>query len=115
MRKGYTPPAGSVFALQIGMSPDAIVQAVQHWSEDFIESPHPIFGGLPVCPFARAARLRGSIRFEVRPFDVHDTLEPAGGLMALVRDFAREEAAGQRETLFVIHPSPDAMPPQALE
>jgi hypothetical protein len=81
-----------------------IVDAVVRWSEEFIEQPHEIFGGLPVCPFARAARLKQTIRVEVRHFDLDDTLEPDGELMSLVREFAQDATAGHLETLFVIHP-----------
>ncbi len=97
------------------MSPEAIVQEVLRWSAEFIETPHPVFGGLPVCPFARAARLRDSIRFEVRGFDADDPLDADGDVMALVDGFARDEAAGRAETLFVVHPGRDAMTPAALE
>jgi hypothetical protein len=55
-----------------------LIDAVVKWSENFIEQPHEIFGGLPVCPFARAARLKETIRFEVRPFDLDDTLDAGG-------------------------------------
>ncbi len=97
------------------MSPEAIIQEVLQWSEEFIETPHPIFGDLPVCPFARAARLRDSIRFEVRAFAAEDPLEAGGDLMALVARFAADETAGRAETLFVVHPRRDAMPSEALE
>jgi len=53
-----------------------VIDAVVRWSEGFIEQPHEIFGDLPVCPFARAARLKQTIRFEVRRFCLDDTLEP---------------------------------------
>jgi hypothetical protein len=81
-----------------------VIDAVVRWSEGFIEQPHEIFGGLPVCPFARAARLKQTIRFEVRRFCLDDTLEPNGELMTFVREFAQDAAAGHLETLFVIHP-----------
>ena len=97
------------------MSPEAVVQEVLRWSEDFVETPHPIFGGLPVCPFARAARLRDSIRFEVLEFDADDPLDADGDLMALVAGFAGDPADGGAETLFVVHPRRDAMTPEALE
>ena len=93
----------------------AIVAEVLAWSANVLERPHPIFGGLPVCPFARAARLKDAIRFEVCPFSVDDPLDLDGGLLTLVTDFAREDAAGLRETLFVIHPERRAMSAAALE
>ena len=91
-----------------------VIAAVLKWSEDFIEQPHEIFGGLPVCPFARAARLKEAIRFEVRPFALDDPLEEGGELLSLVGEFARQAERGERETLFVIHPDA-AQPPQDLE
>ena len=66
----------------------AVLDAVLRWSEQFIEQPHEVFGGLPVCPFARAARLKQTIRFEIRPFALDDPLEFHGDIMALVREFA---------------------------
>ena len=71
-----------------------VIDAVVKWSEEFIEQPHEIFGGLPVCPFARAARLKQTIRFEVRRFDSGDPLEPDGDILTLVGEFADEFAAG---------------------
>jgi hypothetical protein len=97
------------------MAADAVVAEVLRWSEQFIESPHPVFGGLPVCPFARAARLRQRIRFEVRAFSSNDPLAIDGPLVRLIAAFAREEAAGAHETLFVVHPERAAMTSEALE
>jgi hypothetical protein len=81
-----------------------VVAAIVKWSQDVIEQPHDIFGRLPACPFARAARLKETIRFEVRSFSVDDPLDPGGEVMALVRDFSQQAEAGAVETLFVIHP-----------
>ena len=85
---------------------DDVIDAVVKWSEGFIEQPHEIFGGLPVCPFARAARIKQTIRFEVRPFALDDPLEPNGDILTLVREFVEETREGRLETLFVIHPDP---------
>ena len=81
-----------------------VLDAVLRWSEQFIEQPHEVFGGLPVCPFARAARLKQTIRFEIRPFALDDPLELDGDITGLVREFADQAASGTLETLFVIHP-----------
>jgi hypothetical protein len=91
-----------------------VIDAVVKWSEEFIEKPHEIFGGLPVCPFARAARLKQTIRFEVRRFDLDDPLDPHGDILTLVGEFAEESAAGGLETLFVIHPDPHQRLPDLL-
>ena len=92
----------------------AVLDAVISWSEQFIEQPHEVFGGLPVCPFARAARLKQTIRFEIRPFALDDPLELDGGIMALVREFADQAASGIFETLFVIHPDTQQALPDLL-
>jgi len=84
----------------------AVVDSVLKWSAEFIEQPDDIFGGLPVCPFAQAARLKQTIRFEVRRFAFDDPLEPTGDILRLVREFIRQVRAGRFETLFVIHPDP---------
>ena len=40
---------------------------MEGWEDyiDFVERPHEKFGGLPVCPFAKQARLRGEYEFRV--------------------------------------------------
>src|SRR5438067_7207372 len=63
-----------------------VVDAVMKWSEDFIERPHAIFGGLPICPFARAARLKETIRFEVRSFAMDDPLDGDSDLFVIHPD-----------------------------
>ena len=94
---------------------DAIVAEMLAWSAGTLETPHSVFGGLPVCPFARAALLKGAIRFAVRAFSIDDPLESEGTLLDLIGDFAREEAAGGCETLFVIHPERHASSAAGLE
>jgi hypothetical protein len=81
-----------------------LVAAFLKWSEEFIEQPNDVFGGLPICPFARAARLKQTIRFEVRSFAMDDPLELGGALLALVSEFAEQTKIDGVETLFVIHP-----------
>lgn len=41
------------------------VDAMLQYMEEFIERPHPAFGGLPICPFAKGARQSGRILFVV--------------------------------------------------
>ena len=43
-----------------------IVRELTQYIIDFVEQPQPKLGNLPVCPFARKARLENRIRFEVR-------------------------------------------------
>jgi hypothetical protein len=91
---------------------DDVIAEMVRWSEDFIEQSHPIFGGLPICPFAKAARLKQSIRFEVLCFDAADPFEPDGRVMTLIGEFLED---GKLETLFVIHPEPARIGERALE
>jgi hypothetical protein len=38
-----------------------VTRDILTWSETFVEVPHPALGGWPPCPFARQARLRGTV------------------------------------------------------
>jgi len=38
-----------------------VAQDILTWSETFVEVPHPALGGWPPCPFARQARLKGTV------------------------------------------------------
>ena len=89
-----------------------IIAAVIEWSQTVIEQPNPIVGGLPICPFARAARLREAIGFHVMPFALDDPLATNGTMMTLIDSFSADEAT---ETLFVIHPDPHAFDARSLE
>ncbi len=37
---------------------------IKNWLKTFVEVPHPVFAGMPPCPFARQARLQNKIKFE---------------------------------------------------
>jgi hypothetical protein len=66
---------------------------------DFVERPHPKLGNLPVCPFARKARLENRIQFEVLEL----TRE---GVLGLVPSF---EAKPEFDTLICIDPRKDGL------
>jgi hypothetical protein len=66
---------------------------------DFVERPHPKLGNLPVCPFARKARLENRIQFEVLEL----TRE---GILGLVPSF---EAKPEFDTLICIDPRKDGL------
>jgi hypothetical protein len=99
--------------VQVGSThPDQVIAAMQRWSEEFVERPHWVVGDLPICPFAKAARLTKTIRFVVLPFDVADSLESNGAILTLVGELPRHQ---ELDTLFVIHPDPAQICPRALE
>ena len=42
-----------------------VTQDILHWSETFVEVPHPALGNWAPCPFARKARLAGTVKIIV--------------------------------------------------
>lgn len=60
---------------------------------DFIEKPNPILSNMPICPFAKKARLGGKLRFEVLEF------YSANDVLPLILTMTR-----QHELMQVIHP-----------
>jgi hypothetical protein len=44
---------------------DQITRDILHWSETFVEVPHPALGNWAPCPFARKARLAGTVKIIV--------------------------------------------------
>ena len=49
----------------MSVAPDhaEIVRELTRYIVDFVEQPHPKLGNLPVCPFARKARLENRVQF----------------------------------------------------
>lgn len=69
-----------------------------------IEAPQLVFGGMPICPFARKARLTDKFLYKVYEFSKSD-LQPHSELMTLIQEFGQQE---HYELLLVIHPEPKA-------
>jgi hypothetical protein len=44
------------------MNLEQVTQDILNWSETFVEVPHPALGNWAPCPFARKARLSGTVR-----------------------------------------------------
>lgn len=51
---------------------DTVKQDILAWSEKFVEVPHPALGGWPPCPFARRARLSGTVDIILGTFPIVD-------------------------------------------
>ena len=49
-----------------------VTQDILAWSETFVEVPHPALGGWPPCPFARQARLQGTVGIFIGKDPYHD-------------------------------------------
>lgn len=84
---------------------DVIKQMIRYM-EDVLEKPHPIFGGLPICPFARRARLERKILYQVYSFELANILNTNSELMQRIIQFSQLK---QYEALLVIHPDKQAL------
>lgn len=73
-----------------------------------LETPHPLFAGLPICPFVRVARLKHKLDLWVQPFD------PSAEFDAAVQQKIEDFCLHQKDVLLVIHPDPIAMDFAAL-
>jgi hypothetical protein len=76
-----------------------IVREVCQYVIDFVEQPQPKLGNLPVCPFARKARLENRIQYEVLEL----TRE---GVLAQVPLFT---AKPELHLMICVHPSRDGV------
>ena len=38
------------------------IEYITRWMKEFVEQEHPVFAGLPACPYARQARLSGRVK-----------------------------------------------------
>jgi hypothetical protein len=76
-----------------------IVRELTQYIIDFVEQPHPKLGNLPVCPFARRARLEKRIRLEVRALTQDAVLD----LLPLL------EAEPELDMVICIHPNKDGI------
>jgi len=102
---------------EIGMpETEHVIAAMTQYLQDVLEQPHPVFGGMPICPFAKHARLENKIDFQVYRFQSKD-LEPASPLIQKIQHFAQQQCAQTpaHDVLFVIHPDQQAMSCLALK
>ena len=70
-----------------------------------LEVPHPLFSGLPICPFVKAARLQNKLEFWVYPFPVGHEIDV--GISQKIEEFLTVDH--QKDVLLVIHPDPSAI------
>jgi hypothetical protein len=83
-----------------------IIGRMMEYMQNFLEQPHPIFGDMPVCPFAQAARLKQKIFYRVYPFSSSEDLHSESALIKLVETLHQSDTY---EALWVIHPDRWAM------
>ena len=85
--------------MTIALDHAAIVRELSQYIIAFVEQPHAKLGNMPVCPFARKARLENRVQFEVREL----TYE---GVLALVPSF---RARPEFDLMICIHPWRDGI------
>jgi hypothetical protein len=73
--------------------------------QNTLEATHRVFSGLPICPFARAARLQNKIEIWVHPFTVLDW--SANSLV--YRKIQRFLQCAEQDVLLIVHPDPEAI------
>jgi len=83
-----------------------IIHLMVEYLQEFLEKPHPIFGGLPICPFSRKARLADRILYKVVHFGFPTDLNPDSPVYTVINEFCQEE---RYEVLLVIHPNNQEM------
>jgi hypothetical protein len=76
-----------------------VKQDILHWSENFLEVPHPALGNWSPCPYARRARLNHQVDIRLGTEPSHDlkALAAQGLGSAQVVIFAYDPAAHPRE------------------
>ena len=72
-------------------SDSEVIDTMIKYMREFLEQPHPVFGGLPICPFARKARLDGDILYKVDRFQLNTDLNLESPTMRMIAEFCQQE------------------------
>lgn len=83
---------------------DTIARMVQYL-ETVLEQPHPVFGGLPICPFSKKARLQNKIRYKVLVLTM-EQLQAGSELRQAIASF---QDSRQHDVLLFISPDEQAL------
>ncbi len=73
--------------------------------QNSLEASHPLFSGLPVCPFVRSARLQQRLEFWVYSFQIGDDIDAE--VYQKIREIFTSNP--QKDVLIVLHPDPSAI------
>jgi hypothetical protein len=65
------------------MNHDQVQQDITEWIKNFVETPHPLLNGWPPCPYARQARMQGTVDIRVGTVPSQDLQEFADQGMGL--------------------------------
>jgi hypothetical protein len=81
-----------------------VIHCMVEYMKEFLEKPHQVFRGLPICPFARKARLENRIFYKVYRFST----VPDDQVVELIKEFCQDE---RYEVLLVLHPDAETLTP----
>ncbi|XGV94572.1 MAG: hypothetical protein ACAF41_17685 [Leptolyngbya sp. BL-A-14] len=90
------------------MSPNCetdVIATMIQYLETVLEQPHPVFGGLPICPFSKKARLQNKIFYQVLVL----TMDQLQADSELRRAIALFQESKQQDVLLFISPDEQAL------
>ncbi|MEG4021940.1 hypothetical protein [Microcoleus sp. S13C4] len=82
-----------------------IIESALRWMTEFVELPHPVFSDLPICPFAKKARLANQILFKIERFSALIEFDRDSAIMKAIYEFYHSEF----EIMVVINPQKTAI------
>lgn len=89
-----------------------IIESTLRWMTEFVELPHPIFSDLPICPFAKKARLANQILFKIERFSALTEFDGDSTIIKSIHEFYNSDF----EIMVVINPEKTAITaPQTKE
>ena len=83
----------------------SMIATMVQYLETVLEQPHPVFGGLPICPFSKKARLQSKIFYKVIALAM-DQLQPDSELRQTITSFQERQ---QHDVLLFISPDEQAL------
>jgi hypothetical protein len=90
------------------MSPDdetGMIAKMVQYLDTVLEKPHPVFGGMPICPFSKKARLQNKIFYKVLVLTM-DQLQAGSELRRAIASF---QESHQHDVLLFISPDEQAL------
>lgn len=77
-----------------------VIATMVQYLETVLEQPHPVFGGLPICPFSKKARLQNKIFYKVLALTMAH-LQAGSELRQTIASF---QESNQHDVLLFISP-----------
>ncbi|WP_333449271.1 hypothetical protein [Microcoleus sp. K5-D4] len=94
-----------IHRLSMNESDTEIIASTLRWMTEFVELPHPVFSDLPICPFAKKARLTNQILFKIERFSALTEFDRDSAIMKSIYEFYNSEF----EIMVVINPEKTAI------